>query len=135
MVHSRLMPFVYKITADSIVLLHFLWILFLIFGALISYRIRWLVWLHLGGLGFSILLQVYSAICPLTYLEVWLHERHDPLLTYPGSFITHYAEKLVYLQVDSDLLFWMTISVIFINLVIYSMVDGIIKNFGFRRPR
>lgn len=120
------MPYVYEITADLVVLLHFLWILFLVFGALIGYRVRWLMWLHLGGLGYSILLQLYSGICPLTYLEVWLRERHDPLLTYPGSFIAHYAEELVYLRVDSDLLFWLTLGVVFINLSIY----GFSQKFG-----
>lgn len=120
------MPYAYKITADLIVLLHFLWILFLVFGALIGYRIRWLMWLHRGGLGYSILLQLYSGICPLTYLEVWLRERHDLLLAYPGSFIAHYAEELVYLRVDSDLLFWLTLGMVLINLSIY----GFSQKFG-----
>ena len=75
-----------------------------------------------------------SGICPLTYLEVWLRERHDPLLTYPGSFIAHYAEQLVYFQVDSDLLFWLTIGVVFINLVIYSVIYGLSRNPGLRKP-
>lgn len=101
-----------------------MWILFLIFGAVIGYRIRWVRWLHLAGLGFSVILQIFSAICPLTYLEVWLRERHDPTLAYPGAFIAHYAEELVYLEVDSAILFWLTLGVILINLMLYGFARG-----------
>lgn len=125
------MQLLYKIIGDLIVLFHLAWILFLIFGALIGCRIRGLMWLHLGGLGFSILLQVFSAPCPLTTLEVWVHERHDPQLAYPGSFIAHYAEELVYLQADPDLLFWLTIGLVLINLVIYgrAQIRGLREHF------
>jgi hypothetical protein len=111
----------YKIAADLVVFIHLVWILFLIFGVLIGRRIRWVMWTHLGGLGFSIVLQIVSAVCPLTYLEVWLRERHDPELAYPGSFITHYVEELVYLQVDQVLLFWLTMGVVLISFVIYAL--------------
>ncbi len=88
----------WKLAADAVVVVHFLWILFIIFGAVIGRRIGWAKWLHIGALIFSILLQVFGWICPLTYLEVWLRNHHDPSLAYTGDFIAHYAERLVYLQ-------------------------------------
>jgi len=115
------MQVAYKILADLVVLIHLAWILFLIFGAVMGYRIRWIRWLHLAGLGFSVVLQIFSTICPLTHLEVWLRERYDPSLAYPGAFIAYYAEKLVYLEVDSVLLFWLTLGVVLTNVTIYGL--------------
>ena len=109
----------YKITADFIVLVHLGWILFLILGALLGRRFRWVMWLHLGGLVFSIILQIQSWHCPLTQLEAWLRKRHDPSLDYTGSFVAHYAENLIYLEVPPAAVFIGTIGVIMFSTVIY----------------
>lgn len=82
--------------ADGVVFLHLLWILFLIFGAFVGYRLRWVKFLHLGALGFALALQVFGWICPLTLLEVWLRHRQSPASGYGGGFIQHYVEKIVY---------------------------------------
>lgn len=87
----------WKITADVIVVVHFLWILFIICGALIGRWVRWVKWLHVGALAFSVCLQLFQWTCPLTHLEVWLRQRHNPALGYVGDFLAHYAERLVYL--------------------------------------
>jgi hypothetical protein len=91
---------VYKILTDLVVGIHLAWIIFMIFGALVGRYVLWVKWLHIGGLIFSLFLQIFSWYCPLTYLEVWLQARHDPSLTYTGSFIAHYAERLVYLEIS-----------------------------------
>ena len=86
----------WKITADVIVVVHFLWILFIICGALIGRWVRWVQWLHVGALAFSVCLQLFQWTCPLTHLEVWLRQRHNPALGYVGDFLAHYAERVVY---------------------------------------
>jgi hypothetical protein len=116
-----MIPYIFKISADIVVFVHFSWILFLIFGVLIGFRIRWVMWVHLGGLVFSLVLQYTRALCPLTYLEVWLRNRHDPSLAYPGSFIAHYAEELVYLQVDKNQLFWLSAGFVVISVIAYGV--------------
>src|SRR3990172_1056576 len=98
----------YKIAADLVVVIHLAWILFLILGALVGRYVVWVKRLHIGGLAFSLLLQVFSWYCPLTYLEVWLRARHDPSLSYTGSFIAFYAERLVYLEVPREAVLFMT---------------------------
>jgi hypothetical protein len=102
----------YKIAADLIVVIHLAWILFLIFGALVGRYITWVKWLHIGGLVFSLLLQIFSWYCPLTYLEAWLRARHDPSLSYTGSFIAYYAERLVYLEISRAAVFVLTLLVV-----------------------
>ncbi|MDE3244368.1 MAG: DUF2784 domain-containing protein, partial [Nitrospirota bacterium] len=90
---------VWKLAADVVVLIHLLWIGFILFGALLVRWRGWVKWLHAGALLFSVCLQLFNWTCPLTWLEVWLRRQHDPALTYTGDFLAHYAEELVYLQV------------------------------------
>lgn len=102
----------FKLAADAVVVLHLLWIVFIVGGALIGRRIAWLKWLHVGALVFSVCLQVFGWICPLTYLEVWLRRRHDPTLGYTGDFVAHYAEHLVYLPAPREVVFLVTLAVV-----------------------
>lgn len=76
------------------------------------------MWTHIAALGYSVLLQVFSWICPLTYLEALLRRRGGGE-SYPGSFITHYLEKLVYLEVSRGWLFLFTTIVIGTSAVVY----------------
>lgn len=109
----------YKILADIVVLIHFLWILFLVFGGLIGVRFRAVKILHISGLVFAFVIQVFDWYCPLTHLEVWLRSKHDTTLTYTGSFIVHYVEKLVYFQLSRSLVFILTLFVCGFNVWIY----------------
>lgn len=109
----------WKIAADVVVVIHLLWIVFIIFGALVGRKYTWVKWLHLGALGFSLLLQVFQGICPLTYLEIWLRHRHDPSLAYAGDFIAHYAEQLVYLRAPREWVLAITVGVVVVTLLAY----------------
>jgi hypothetical protein len=112
------MGLIYNIAADIVVAIHFTWILFLIGGAFIGRRVRWVMWTHLIALGYSMLLQLFSWICPLTYLEFWLRSRGVGE-TYAGSFIGHYLQRLVYLEIPRPLLLILTGIVIGISAVVY----------------
>lgn len=107
---------IYSIAADAVVAIHFGWILFLIGGAFIGRRMRWVMWTHLTG--YSVLLQAFSWICPLTYLELWLWNR-TPAGSYSGSFIAYYLEKLIYMEVPRGLLLFLTGIVIGTSAVVY----------------
>jgi len=94
----------YKILADIVVFIHFLWIIFLFVGAYWGIRNRALKIFHLSGLGFAFIIQILEWYCPLTYLEVWLRSKHDPALSYAGSFIIYYVEKIVYIEISRYLI-------------------------------
>jgi len=112
------MGLIYTIAADVVVAVHFVWILFLIGGAWIGRRVRWVMWMHLAALGYSVLLQTFHWICPLTYLELWLWNR-TPAGSYSGSFIAHYLEKLIYMDIPRGLVFALTVAVIIVSAVVY----------------
>lgn len=99
----------YKILADLIVVMHFVWILFMLWGFILTLRgffhkeffERWLFrTLHLFGIAYVSLLAIMGKYCPLTIWENTLRAKYDPRLTYPGSFMIHYFEKFVYPDVN-----------------------------------
>ena len=109
----------YKILADIVVLVHFLWILFLIFGAFPGIRSKAIKILHISGLVFAFVLQIMDWYCPLTHLEVWLRAKHDPTLSYTGSFIIHYVEGLIYIEISASLVLYLTLCLIGFNVWFY----------------
>ncbi len=110
---------VYKILADSVVLIHFLWIVFLLTGALWGRRNSLVKIFHLSGLAFALVIQIFGWYCPLTHLEAWLRAKHNPDLTYAGSFIIHYIEKIVYIEISPAIIFLVTLVLGGFNVWIY----------------
>ena len=96
---------IYKVLADTIVVIHLIWIIFMLAGFVLTVRGFWRKgffnrWvfrtLHLCGIFFVGILGLLGKYCPLTVWENALLARYDPSLVYPGSFIIHYVEKLIY---------------------------------------
>lgn len=96
----------YRILADANVIMHFMWILFMLLGFLFTlqaffYKKSFFDWLkfrviHLCGIFYVSLLAILGKYCPLTIWENIARSKYKTSLTYPGSFMIHYVEKLVY---------------------------------------
>jgi len=104
--------------ADAVVVLHLLWIVFLILGALPGRRWVWVKWMHLASLAFSIALQIFGWICPLTYLEIWLRKLGGAQ-PYEGTFIRHYVEQIVYAEIPRVVLLAGTLIVVVFSAWMY----------------
>jgi hypothetical protein len=109
----------YRLAADGVVLVHFLWIVFLIIGAFIGKKYRTVKIFHITGLCFAVIMQIFGWYCPLTYLEIWLRQKHDPSLSYSGSFIIHYIEKIVYIELSPWIIFILTLILVSISAYLY----------------
>jgi len=109
----------YRIAADITVLLHFLWILFLIFGAFIGRKYRWVKRVHISAIIFALVIQFFGWYCPFTHLEIWLRRMHDPSQSYSGSFIIHYVEKIVYINLSPKIILALTFILAFISAWLY----------------
>jgi len=118
----------YKIIADIIVVIHFIWIIFMLLGFFLTifgfFRKNFFdLWLfrtlHLSGILFVGILTLLRRFCPLTILENLSRVRYNPETTYPGSFIIHYIEKLVYPDVNQLFLRTGTVFVAVFTLVVY----------------
>jgi hypothetical protein len=114
----------YKITADLIVMVHFGWIVFMLWGfaatawGMFAFYVlrrrrqrwgkffdRWLLrCIHLGGILYVGMLVAMTEYCPLTIWENALRSQYDPAVVYPGSFIIYYVERFVYPDVNPLLL-------------------------------
>ncbi len=90
----------YKVAADVVILIHFLWIGFVILGfpvALYFNSAKWRL-IHVAAVVLMIAMQVTRTICPLTHLEAWLKSGGREAKVYPGAFIAEWVEKLIYVE-------------------------------------
>ena len=90
----------YGILADGVVLIHFLWILFLVLGVFWGVNNRAVRIFHISGLVFAVVIQLFDWYCPLTYLEAWLRSKQSLAAAYPYSFIIYYVQKIVYIELS-----------------------------------
>lgn len=111
----------YKIAADLLVFIHFMWILFIILGFPLFLYLKLAKWrlVHLAALIITIIMQVTRTICPLTYLEAYLKSKGLSHSVYPGSFIIEAIEELIYVQ-DVTLEFISFLTLIYIIVVLLS---------------
>ncbi|MBI5212677.1 MAG: DUF2784 domain-containing protein [Nitrospirae bacterium] len=109
----------YKILADVVVFVHFLWIIFLISGAFLGARYKAVKVIHISGLIFAFSIQIFDRHCPLTHLEVWFRSKHDPSLSYTGSFLIHYVEKIIYIGLPQYVIAMLTVFLCVFNGWVY----------------
>ena len=86
---------IFSLLADLVLVLHFIFILFAIFGAVLVYFYHWIAWLHIPMACWAILISFFGWICPLTYLEVWLRQAAGEQ-GYQTGFIAHYLSPIVF---------------------------------------
>ena len=91
---------VYRLVIDLVIVLHFLWIIFILFGFLLALKYLKVSFIHMAGLAFTFILNLGGWYCPLTHLENYLHRLYAPQLLYEGSFITKNLQKLIYIELD-----------------------------------
>jgi hypothetical protein len=85
----------YRFLADTLLLLHFAFVAFVLFGGLLLLRWRRLVWLHLPAALWGVAIMFGGWICPLTPLENRLR-RLSGGAGLEGGFIEHYMLPLIY---------------------------------------
>jgi len=117
-VTSPVAPQTWSLLADAVVGLHAAWLLFLIFGALLGRRVRWVRRLHVAGLALALVLTAAGWLCPLTHLEVWLRGRGGSG-AYSETFVGHYAERLVYAPVPRPVVLAGALAVTIFSLLAY----------------
>jgi hypothetical protein len=125
--------------ADLVVLVHFTFVLFVLFGGLLALRWPRVMYLHLPAAVWGALIELAGGICPLTPLENSLR-RSAGLAGYEGGFVEHYILPVLYpAGLTRGVQLTLGMLVIGINVAIYAWVlarrhtQGVIAR-G-RRPR
>lgn len=85
----------YRLLADLVVVLHGLFVLFVVFGSLLAMRRPSIIWWHLPAALWGVIIELFGWICPLTPLEQYFRERAGQV-GYAGGFIDHYLVPLIY---------------------------------------
>lgn len=108
--------------AELLVLIHFAFILFVLFGGLLVLKWRWLVWAHLPAVIWGVVVEAMGWICPLTPLEV-RYRLQAGQEGYGGDFIAHYLLPIIYpADLNLDLQLALAGFVVMINCVVYVFV-------------
>lgn len=85
----------YRTLADLVLLAHALFIAFVVFGGLLAFWRRWLMWAHLPALAWGAAVVAMGWLCPLTPLEnAWRQMAGQA--GYQDSFIGHYLLSAIY---------------------------------------
>jgi hypothetical protein len=113
-----LAPTLYSALAIAVLLLHALFILWVVLGALLTRSRPILRWLHISSLIWGLLTELLSWPCPLTLLENWL-EAKAGVEPYQGGFLLHYLDKLVYPDISSTVLTIAAVIICVVNLAFY----------------
>jgi hypothetical protein len=108
----------YSALAVGVLLLHALFIVWVIFGALVTRNRPVLRWLHIASLIWGILTELTAWPCPLTLIENWL-EAKAGVEPYQGGFLVHYLDRLVYPDISVVLLVTVGVLVCAVNLAFY----------------
>jgi hypothetical protein len=109
---------IYSALATFVLFLHAVFILWVIFGALLTGSRPALRWLHIASLVWGVFIELLPWTCPLTLLENWL-EGKAGVEPYQGGFLLHYLDKLVYPDVSATVLTVAGVLVCVLNLVLY----------------
>ncbi len=108
--------------ADLVVLIHFLFVLFVVFGGLLVLRWPKVAYVHLPVAAYGALIELVGWICPLTPLEKRLREDAG-LEGYQGGFVEHYILPVLYPSgLGRGVQLVLGALVIGINLIIYGIV-------------
>jgi hypothetical protein len=86
---------IWSLLADTLVVIHFAFTAFVIFGGFLTWRWPAAAFVHLPALAWGCWVEVSHTICPLTPLEN--HLRHlGGEAGYSGGFLAHYLARVLY---------------------------------------
>ena len=112
----------YKILADAVVLIHAAFIVFAVFGGLLSLNHSGWMWVHLPTVAWAAAVVIMGWTCPLTPLEQSLRASAGQS-GYEGDFIEHYVLAAIYPEgLTRAIQIGLGVGVLAFNLIVYGLV-------------
>jgi len=109
----------HRLGADLIVILHFSFVLFVLFGGFLLIKWPRLMWLHLPAVAWGAFVEFSGWICPLTPLENWLREQAGEG-TYTEDFIVRSLPSILYPDaLTHEIQLILGTALLIVNLAIY----------------
>jgi hypothetical protein len=112
----------YEFLATLTLIIHFLFIIFVILGALLFFIKPWILYFHIPAFFYGVCVELTQSICPLTYLENYLLTKAN-LATYTTTFIQNYLYAIIYpINLMKETQISLAIALITINVIIYGFI-------------
>ena len=112
----------YRVLADITVIIHFLFILFVITGALLALRWKKIILLHIPAVIWGAVVEYTGWICPLTPWENRFRTLAGEAV-YRGDFIGNYILPVIYPgDLTRDMQIILGTIVILINVILYGTI-------------
>jgi hypothetical protein len=109
-----------SVAADLLVILHLLFILFVLLGGLLTARWPWIIFLHIPAAIWGALIEYRGWICPLTPIEQRLRQVAGEV-SYDSGFVEHYILPIIYPDyLTREIQIGMGTVVIVFNLAVYA---------------
>ena len=119
----------YELFANLTLIIHLIFILFVIFGGLLFFIFSKIIYIHLPAVLWGIYIELNNSVCPLTYLENWFLYKGE-LTTYSNNFINNYMITIIYTDgLTNEIQIYLCIYLIVINILIYGLIYKNFKNF------
>ena len=80
---------------DAVLIVHGLFILYVLLGGLLVFFSKHMVWPHLATVAWGMWIEFFAGTCPLTVLE-WKLRLAAGMQQYQGGFIDHYLTAAIY---------------------------------------
>jgi hypothetical protein len=108
--------------ADLVLLVHLMFVVFVVVGGLLVLRWPRLAWVHVPVALYGALIEFVGFICPLTPLEIWLRRRGGEA-GYEGGFVEHYVTAALYPSgLTREIQIAIGVGVLVLNAVVYGIV-------------
>jgi hypothetical protein len=112
----------HRFIADSVLIAHSGFVLFVVLGGVLCFRWRWAVWIHLPAVTWGIAVQLMNWSCPLTPLENHFRGLGGQA-GFSGGFVEHYLLSILYPGgLTRELQIVLGLVVIGVNLAVYLSV-------------
>jgi hypothetical protein len=86
----------YQIVVAFVVVVHFVFLCYLLVGGFVALRWRRTIWLHVPAALWGIAITTEHLDCPLTWLERWGRAKAGMAPLPPEGFIAHYIAGVLY---------------------------------------
>ena len=112
----------YEFLATLTLIIHFLFIIFVIFGGLLFFIKPWILFFHIPAFIYGVYVELTQSICPLTYLENYFLTKAN-LASYSTSFIQNYLYAIIYpINLTKEIQINLAIALLIINGIIYRFI-------------
>ena len=108
----------YRLSADFVLVVHFCFVLFIVFGGWLVVRRRTFALLHIPAIIWGILIEFFWWTCPLTTIENWLRLRGGES-GYENGFIDYFVSLILYSPMPPTFRYTLGLLLIGFNLFVY----------------